>query len=360
MNPLDPREVPTARKRSWPPPPSESDALGAAKRDSLHGSLVVLLRSQRTVGRQAPLAIVSRVVAGMLRRIPSVHVSSDTPSDVYGATVVLWESLTGRSFPPGGPDEVPPPSRYREGLDPAIDAIVVRGLASEPAPHFESAGEMAVALEAALPPATPSQIGAWVESLATESFDSPALRAAADSTVPAQPADLPPKRASVEPVPALPSIQINLEPGHMATVKMQVETRRARSSQPAPPQPAPLPFGSLRSLSARSGAILAAAFGGAALLVGVCVRYAGGERAAPSVAPSATMTVATSVASGTPVQSPASASSASDEVPSSQPSLVAAPVGSAEPRPMSSGATPRSASTPKAKHAPRLTRDDVL
>jgi hypothetical protein len=358
MNPLDPREVPTARKRSWPPPPpSEADALGVAKRDSLHASLVTLLRSQRTSGRQAPLAIVSRVVAGMLRRIPSMHVPSDSPSDVYGATVVLWESLAGRPFPPGGPDEVPPPSRYREGLDPAIDAMVAKGLASEPAPRFDSAGEMAVALEAALPPATPSQIGAWVESLASESFDSPAMRAAADP-VRAQPADLPPKRSAVEPVPALPSIQISLAQG-VAPASMQVETRRMRSSRPPPPQPR-LSLGSLRSLSRRSVAILVAAFAGTALLVGVCVRYTGEERAAPSGVPSATVTVAASVASIGPAQAPASAPPASDEVSPSQPSAAAAPAVSAEPRPVSNVATPRPTGTPKAKRAPRLTRDDVL
>jgi hypothetical protein len=351
MNPLDPREVPTARKRSWPPPPSEADALGAAKRDSLHESLVTLLRSQRTGGRQAPLAIVSRVVTGMLRRIPSVHVSSDAPSDVYGATVVLWESLVGRSFPPGGPDEVPPPSRYREGLDPAVDAMVARGLASEPAPHFDSAGEMAAALEAALPPATPSQIGAWVESLASESFDSPAMRAAADP-IPAEPAALPPKRAVGAPVAAEPSIQISLEPGHVAAVV----TRRLRSSRPPPPR-AWHSFGSFRWTR---GAIVATVLAGSALLALVCVRYAGGERAAPSA--EAPATSAGIVASSAPVQATASLP-AVDEVPVASPPAPAAPAGVAAPRAVSSAASPRAPSTPttpKAKRAPRLTRDDVL
>ena len=355
MNPLDPREVPTARKRSWPPPPSEADALGAAKRDSLHESLVTLLRSQRTGGRQAPLAIVSRVVTGMLRRIPSVHVSSDAPSDVYGATVVLWESLVGRSFPPGGPDEVPPPSRYREGLDPAVDAMVARGLASEPAPHFDSAGEMAAALEAALPPATPSQIGAWVESLASESFDSPAMRAAADP-IPAEPAALPPKRAVGAPVAAEPSIQISLEPVHVATVV----TRRLRSSRPPPPQ-ARLSFGPLR----RTGSVIVAAvIAGSALLVVVCVRYAGHERTAPAA--EAPATPAGIVAPSAPVEAPAASLSAVDEVPVAPPPALAAPSGSALPRGVSNGTTPRAPTVPampaapKAKRAPRLTRDDVL
>jgi serine/threonine-protein kinase len=362
MNPLDPREVPTARKRSWPPPPSEADALGAAKRDSLHESLVTLLRSQRTAGRQAPLAIVSRVVTGMLRRIPSVHVSSDAPSDIYGATVVLWESLAGRAFPPGGPDEVPPPSRYREGLDPAIDAMVAKGLASEPAPHFDSAGEMAVALEAALPPATPSQIGAWVESLASESYDSPAMRAAA---LPAavQPAEVTPRRAPGAPVPAEPSIQISVQPGPVAMVRMDVVTRRVRSSRPPPPQVA-LSFGSLRG---RSGAIVSAVLAGSALLGVVCVRYAGGDRAAPSVEGPAT--VARNVASSASAQATASSSPPVDPAPvAPAPSLAdfAAPTGSAAPRAVSSAApsrapsTPSAPSTPKAKHAPRNTRDDVL
>lgn len=360
MNPLDPREVPTARKRSWPPPaPSEADALGAAKRDSLHHSLVTLLRSQRTAGRQAPLAIVSRVVAEMLRRIPSVHVSSDAPSDVYGATVVLWESLAGRPFPPGGPDEVPPPSRYREGLDPAVDAMVVKGLASAPAPHFDSAGEMAVALEAALPPATPSQIGAWVESLASESFDSPAMRAAAPP-VPVQPADVAPSRTPGAPIPAEPSIQISVAPGQAGMIEMGVATRRVRSSRPPPPRALP----SFASLSGRSGAIVAAVLAGSALLAVVCVRYAGGDRAAPpGEAPATAAGNAASIASA---RATASSSPPVDPVPlAPAPSLaaVASPTGGAAPRAPSTAAPPRAPSTPaapKAKHAPRVTRDDVL
>src|SRR5580698_5584087 len=130
MNPQDPREVPTARKRSWPPPSSDVAAVASARRDPLHESLATLLRTQRRGGGQAPLPIVSRVVSGMLRRLSTMHVANDAPSDMYGASVILWESLAGRPFAPRTAEDHEPPSRYRVDLDPAVDAIVAKGLGS--------------------------------------------------------------------------------------------------------------------------------------------------------------------------------------------------------------------------------------
>ena len=62
-------------------------------------------------------------------------------------------------------DPVPPASRSRAGLSPAIDAVLARGLAKAPADRFGSCGEFAAALRAALAPATllanPSAGPAW-------------------------------------------------------------------------------------------------------------------------------------------------------------------------------------------------------
>ncbi len=322
MNPLDPREVPTARKRSWPPPASEAAAPGATKRDSLHESLFTLLREQRTGGGQAPLPIVSRVVASMLRRVASVQVTDDATADVYRVSIVLWESLAGRPLPSGTLDELPPPSRYRPDLDPAVDALVARGLASAPEPHFATAGEMALALEVALPPATPSQTGAWIESLAREAFEGPAQ----------------------------PSIQITLEPGRLATAQMEVVADPVRSLPPLLPPALSVSFGERRPV------ILATAIAGASLLVGLCLRYARGDRTPPR-AESPPVAAASTVVSSAPAQATETASQAIDEAPSSPPSPVTAPWPSAAPGAPSHAATAR---PPKAKRAPRITRDDVL
>ncbi len=100
----------------------------------------------------------------------------DQRTDVFAASVVLWELLAGmRLF---RSDEVPavlyaimhgeiePPSRYSSECTPALDAIVLRGLARDPQGRWPTARAMALALEDCVPPATAPHIGAWVERIA--------------------------------------------------------------------------------------------------------------------------------------------------------------------------------------------------
>jgi serine/threonine-protein kinase len=99
----------------------------------------------------------------------------DRRTDVYAASIVLWELLTGaRLFAKTDEretagavlrGEIEPPSRRVKGLNPALDAIVCKGLAREPSARFLTAGEMACALEAWRPIAPASQVAAWVEML---------------------------------------------------------------------------------------------------------------------------------------------------------------------------------------------------
>jgi serine/threonine-protein kinase len=110
-------------------------------------------------------------------------------ADIYSASVLLWELLTGqRLF--GGDNEgvivarvlegkvVPPskmvanlklpmPNASWQALD-ALDALVMRGLSSDPAARFGTAREMAMALERAIPPATAAEVGEWVETHARD------------------------------------------------------------------------------------------------------------------------------------------------------------------------------------------------
>src|SRR6202041_1242782 len=94
-------------------------------------------------------------------------------SDIYAAAVVLWETLTGeRLFKADTdsqtvarilPGEVPPPSRSASDVSPELDAVVLRGLNRDPAKRFETAREMALALEATGRRATMTQVGEWVQ-----------------------------------------------------------------------------------------------------------------------------------------------------------------------------------------------------
>ncbi|MDB5221219.1 MAG: protein kinase, partial [Myxococcaceae bacterium] len=99
---------------------------------------------------------------------------TDRRTDVYAASVVLWEALTGTKLFQGDSEgavlnqillETPrPPSLLNRAIPPALDAVVARGLARDPEERFASAREMALAIERATPLASAAQIG---ELLAT-------------------------------------------------------------------------------------------------------------------------------------------------------------------------------------------------
>jgi len=94
-------------------------------------------------------------------------------TDVFAASVVLWEALTGtRLFQ--GDDEgavidklllqpIPSPREYAPHVTPQLEAVVMRGLEREPSDRFATAREMALALEALGALATPIEVGAFVE-----------------------------------------------------------------------------------------------------------------------------------------------------------------------------------------------------
>jgi len=121
----------------------------------------------------------------------------DRRVDVYGASVVLWEALTGRELFAGETevavvgavmsDEVPPPSKHASEVIPALDAIVLRGISREREVRFETAREMALALERAVGLATQSEVSDWLERVAGEGLAERAealrrMRMLADST----------------------------------------------------------------------------------------------------------------------------------------------------------------------------------
>ncbi|HEY2517895.1 MAG TPA: protein kinase, partial [Polyangiaceae bacterium] len=107
-------------------------------------------------------------------------------TDVYAASVCLWEALTGRRLFEGENEgavlhqalysRVSPPSEHVPGLDAAWDPIVLRGLARDGARRYGTAREMAIDIETYLPIAHAREVGEWVESLAREAL---AKRAAA-------------------------------------------------------------------------------------------------------------------------------------------------------------------------------------
>jgi serine/threonine-protein kinase len=97
-------------------------------------------------------------------------------TDIYSATLVLWESLTCERLFKGENEgaiihsvldnRVKPPSQLRPDIPRALDAIVLRGLDADPSKRWESAKQMAEALEGAVSPVARSAVAAWVQETA--------------------------------------------------------------------------------------------------------------------------------------------------------------------------------------------------
>jgi serine/threonine protein kinase len=100
----------------------------------------------------------------------------DRQTDVYAASVCLWETLTGRKLFKGDNEgsvleqvlfgAIDPPSRWAPSIPPTLDALVMRGLERDKTKRFATAREFALALERALPPALASDVGEWIENVA--------------------------------------------------------------------------------------------------------------------------------------------------------------------------------------------------
>lgn len=109
-------------------------------------------------------------------------------SDVYSASVVLWEALTGKRLFTGENQaavlhqvaelDVTPPRSFAPDLAPAIEEIVMRGLARNPDARFASALDMAEALEKASLLASHSEVGEWVRRVARDDLAERAAKVA--------------------------------------------------------------------------------------------------------------------------------------------------------------------------------------
>jgi serine/threonine-protein kinase len=394
-------------------------------------SLATLLRTLRGRDSQAPLPIVSGVFVGGLNGLQAVHGArgaspegtgigdQDVPphdvlvgtdgvarlidlgigraqgrtetSDLFAASVMLWEALAGRPLPPRtSPEGFDPPSRYRPELPPEIDAIVSKGLARPPAARFATASEMALALEAAVTPATQSQIGRWVESLAGPALEERArLVAEIENAASRPPADSVPDAPAHEQATATPAAAATSWPLPAPTPtpadQHRAVTRRERvRSAPAfetkrglgPVEVGPAVETSRRrssddwSLPRRSRATVLAGLASAVLVAAIGARLlvVGPGDAASVALPAATQgaTAHEGAAQQTTtheVAAPAEVAPPADQPAAMPQGIVAvAPPSPVEPRPVTPRpARPRRSSKPARDEAsPRTKRDDVL
>lgn len=100
---------------------------------------------------------------------------ADRKADIYAASVVLWEALTGQRLFLGETeaqtvarvlnDTVAPPSTLAPGIAPELDQLVLRGLSRNPEERHPTARDMALDLEAIARPAPLTKVAEWVDSM---------------------------------------------------------------------------------------------------------------------------------------------------------------------------------------------------
>ena len=255
-------------------------------------------------------------VKGKLGYMAPEHVRGevvDRRADIYAASVVLWESLAGerlfRAENEGHMVErmlfgaISPPSSVRPDIPPALDSVVMRGLSRERSDRFATAKELALALAAAVVPASTTEVGEWVEAHALDALEE---RAKLVAEVLA--------RKPVEAVVASAPVPSSLTPGPAALPPAAPRARRP-------------------ALSVGLGALVVVA-----LFVGYGVRTYATGAVAPPAAPAAPEKAPPSAsASVTPVPPapPSAAAAASSPVPLPSPSAEGVP-----PRANAAGAPP--------------------
>ncbi len=157
--------------------------------------------------------------------------AQDRRVDVFAAGVVLFESLTGKRLFGGGEQAAvisrlmlwSAPDSAFEDVPEGFRAIAQRALAPRPEDRFDTAREMALAIQAAVSPARGMEIADWLKSCARETLTARAAliadmeRTAVEETNEARGFD------SLAPVPVS-------EPTSMASVKnvLREKSRQAR------------------------------------------------------------------------------------------------------------------------------------
>jgi serine/threonine-protein kinase len=154
--------------------------------------------------------------------------------DIFAAGIVLWEALTCERLFSGDTEGetikrvleqvVKPPSATNPTVTPEVDAIVLRALERDPAKRYATALEMAIALEDAVPLATPRKVGEWVHDTVQDRLVQRASKVAVvESSVP--------NLTEVsEPTP--PAFASSATPTVAAVVPARVEPLPKRSSVP--------------------------------------------------------------------------------------------------------------------------------
>ena len=110
----------------------------------------------------------------------------DRRVDIYAASVVLWEMIVNRRMFKADDEmqllamvregRIEPPSRHIGDVPPALEALIMRGLANDSKLRFATAREMAISLEEILPHASVREVAEWIQRVAKLKLDERARR----------------------------------------------------------------------------------------------------------------------------------------------------------------------------------------
>ena len=199
-------------------------------------------------------------VKGKIAYMPPEQLSGGVvsrQSDIYAASVVFWEALTGRRLFDGETEalvlvraiegKIDPPSMFNPELDRATDAVVMRGLARNPEQRFATAREMALAIEQTIGLASPYEVGEWVENVAAEEIGRRA-RSIAEIESASMNANASAPRIGLAPQPA--------EPPHSQVSSISVSRPAISTSSPQKSRSFARAFGATAALLAIAGVTL--------------------------------------------------------------------------------------------------------
>lgn len=181
----------------------------------------------------------------------------DRRTDIYSASVVLWEALTGQAvfkaksdadlayLIMAGMGDDRGPSRFNPEVGPELEQVIMRGLSVREEDRFQTAYDMAVALEEIGPIATPREVGQWVEDIAANALSDRAARVD----------EVEGKSRVLPPIPAVdPDLRDSVSSGSYGS-------RPASAPAPSPP-PEP-------ALGAKNTPLMVAGFAGILVLLGI-------------------------------------------------------------------------------------------
>lgn len=244
-----------------------------------------------------------------------LHGPATRASDVFATGVVLWEALAGERLFRGADDEetlrrlrahaIPPLGERRPDVPAALEEVLRRSLERDPGARHATAREMALALEAAIPLATPLEVGAWVSAVSAAALEARAATVAAiESSVLTDPAPIPAGAAPAPPRAPLPEGEATAETALVDLPRARRETPALAVVEAEPPR--------RRGRAVAVAILLAAAAVGAPLAlrdapasVAATPAAPAPEPAAPPAAPTAAETIDPAPVASAPPATPA-------------------------------------------------------